>query len=119
MAEKLLNSVEVARRLGVSLRHFYRIEADLIANHGLGRMIIGRTKKYTESSLEQLIHVVVYVENQVAFSTDKEGKCVAIQYDRIKSDLPTDLTPQSIVVPFFKKVLSQKYAKNVFYPSFC
>ncbi|MBN2138181.1 MAG: hypothetical protein JW720_10255 [Sedimentisphaerales bacterium] len=55
MAEKLLNSVEVARRLGVSLRHFYRLEADLIANHGLGRMVIGRTKKYTESSLERLI----------------------------------------------------------------
>ena len=59
MAEKLLNSVEVARRLGVSLRHFYRLEADLIANHGLGRMVIGRTKKYTESSLERLINNAV------------------------------------------------------------
>lgn len=62
MAEKLLNSVEVAKRLRVSVRQFYRIEADLIANHGLGRTIIGRTKKYTASSLERLIRNAVEKE---------------------------------------------------------
>ena len=65
MPEKLINSAVVASRLGVSLRHFYRIEANLIANHGLERTIIGRTKKYTEVSLDRLIRNAVEKEEVI------------------------------------------------------
>lgn len=54
MAERLLQLSEVAKRLGVSRRQFYRLRPKLIAR-GLQEITVGQHRKYRESSLDHLI----------------------------------------------------------------
>lgn len=65
MPEKLLTSLQVAERLSLSLRHFYRLEPYLIAKWGLERAIIGRSKRYTEISVDRLIRKAVKEEIKI------------------------------------------------------
>jgi len=65
MPEQLLTSLQVAERLSMSLRHFYRLEPYLIAKWGLERAIIGRSKKYTETSVDRLIRKAVKKEVRI------------------------------------------------------
>jgi hypothetical protein len=54
MAERLLQLGEVAKRLGVSKRQFYRLRPRLIAR-GLQEITVGQHRKYRERSLDLLI----------------------------------------------------------------
>jgi len=65
MSEKLLTSSQVADRLSISQRHFYRLEPRLITKWGLERAIIGRSKKYTEASVDRLIRKAVKKEVKI------------------------------------------------------
>ncbi|MHC4618588.1 MAG: helix-turn-helix transcriptional regulator [Planctomycetota bacterium] len=54
MCERLLRLNEVAERLGISRRQFYRLRPQLIAK-GLQEVKIGHRRRYREASLDVLI----------------------------------------------------------------
>jgi len=54
MAERLINTVEAAKRLGISVRSFHRYRAKLIAI-GLQRIRAGQRVNYRESSVDKII----------------------------------------------------------------
>ncbi len=54
MAELLLNAKQASRRLGLSLRSFYRYRHKLIAR-GLQAVRAGRRITYREASIDRLI----------------------------------------------------------------
>lgn len=54
MSERLLGPAEVARRLGMSRTHFYRVAAAL-ESRGLQRVQVGGRARYRAASLDRLI----------------------------------------------------------------
>lgn len=54
MPEALLSIDEVARRLGISRRQFFRLRLSLLAR-GLQERLVGGRKLYRESSVDRLI----------------------------------------------------------------
>ena len=54
MAERLINTVEAAKRLGISVRSFHRYRPKLIAL-GLQRIRAGQRVNYRESSVDKII----------------------------------------------------------------
>ena len=54
MHEELLQLNEVARRLGISRRQFYRLRPRFIAK-GLQEIRVGKLRRYREASLDLII----------------------------------------------------------------
>ena len=72
MAERLINTIEAAKRLGISVRSFHRYRAKLIAL-GLQRIRAGQRVNYRESSIDRIIRYAA--ENEAAlYEVDNERK---------------------------------------------
>lgn len=54
MAEQLLTADEVAQRLGISRRAFYRRRLELISQ-GMQVRVIGQCRRYRAASIDRLI----------------------------------------------------------------
>ena len=61
MAKQLLGAKDVANRLNISRAKFYDLQSKLIAA-GLKSTRVGKTRKYLESSLEELIDKSIRTE---------------------------------------------------------
>lgn len=70
--EELLTIKEVATRLRISVRQFYRLRAKLIAR-GLQEVILGQHKRYRKASLNHLIQQAGVTGNGFQLERGPEG----------------------------------------------